>query len=638
VNALGQVVLAWTPADSLVTRFHIERQMAGSGFTEIAIVQATATTFTDPNVSAGTTYQYRVRAEDEYGFSPYSPLVSATIPAQLLPPSNLQAVPVSQSQINLTWSAVPNANRFHIERKTGMAGTYAEITAVPGTAISYQDTTVQANTAYTYRVRSEGASGFSAYSNESSATTPALPLPPAPTLQGTATSSFQIHLSWASTATSVIRFRIERRTTTGVYAEISQPSATSTAFDDSGLNSATQYLYRMRVETAAGLSPYSNEVTATTLQALPAAPTNLRATAISSSQVTLTWTNNALDATAIRVEAHTAASSSFSDIGTAASLTSTGVTNNQPNTTYTFRIRAQNGAGYSAYSNEATVTTPPILKTIFLIHGLGQGSADMQGLFGSLTGSSGIDLTRFRVDDGFDFSECANTNFCSSNCTISSGAQKLAQYIANANPPGDIVLVGFSMGGLVARDMMANNRLNLNGRKVAALITLGTPNLGYPYTFLDTAVSCTQLVQEMDGNWRSQQANNTVVLSAYLLSLTNQWPSSSYPGSGGLWLAASGRSCSNAIRTINSTTGCRDRNPFSDGVVCDDSATYAISTAAGTAPNRYWQDPSQIYVHTNNGFGASLILCGNDGQKPTLSNPPSFGPLFAAIKGLINGL
>lgn len=59
-----------------------------------------------------------------------------------------------------------------------------------------------------------------------------------------------------------------------------------------------------------------------------------------------------------------------------------------------------------------------------------------------------------------------------SNCSISSGAQKLAQYIANANPPGDIVLIGFSMGGLIARDMMANGRLILNGRKVSALITL----------------------------------------------------------------------------------------------------------------------------------------------------------------------
>src|ERR1039457_6825784 len=638
-NALGQIVLTWSPADGLAARFHVERQNGGAGtFTEIAVVPVPATTFTDTGVTAGVSYQYRARAENDYGFSAYSVVATGTVPVALLaPPSNVQAVPASQTQINLTWStANTNATRFHIERKSGATGAYVEITAAPGTSDSYQDTTVQPSTTYTYRIRSEGATGaLSSYSGEASGTTPALPLPPAPTLQGTATSSSQVHLSWSTMATGIVMFSVERRTTTGGYSQISQPTATSTSLDDSGLAGSTTNLYRMRVQTGAGFSAYSNEVSVTTLQALPAAPTNLQATAISSSLVNLTWTNNAVDATAIRVESQVAGAATFTDIGTAATLRSTGITNLQPNTTYGFRVRAQSAAGYSTYSNAVAATTLPIPKTAFLIHGIGQGSADMQGLYGSLIGSSGIDLTRFRVDAGFDFSECANTDFCSSGCSISSGAQKLAQYIANANPPGDIILIGFSMGGLTARDLMANGRLILNGRKISALITLGTPNLGYPYTFVDTAKYCTPLVQQMDGNWRIQQSTNSVVLSPYLLSLTNQWPSTSYPGSPGLWLAASGRSCSNAVRTINATTGCRDRNPYSDGVVCDDSATYSISTASGTSPNWYWQDPSQIYVHTNNGFGSSLILCGNDGQKPTLSNPPSFGPLFAAIKGLI---
>jgi pimeloyl-ACP methyl ester carboxylesterase len=423
-----------------------------------------------------------------------------------------------------------------------------------------------------------------------------------------------------------------------MYAEIAQPSAITTTYDDSGVSGSTGYFYRTRVETAAGLSPYSNEVAVTTF---PSAPSNLQGTAIASSQINLTWTNNASDATAIRVESQPAGSSSFTDIGPAAALTNTGVTNLQPNTTYSFRVRAQSAIGYSAYSNTATLTTLPVPKTVFLIHGIGQGSADMQGLYGSLTSSSGIDLTRFRVNAGFDFSECANTDFCSSSCSISSGAQKLAQYIANANPPGDIILIGFSMGGLLARDLMANGRLILNGRKISSLITLGTPNLGYPYTLVDTGVFCTPLVQEMDGNWRSQQSANTVVLSSYLYSLTNQWSSTSYPASAGSWLAASGRSCSNPTRTINTTTGCRDKNPYSDGIVCDDSATYFTSTPTGTAPNQYWQDPGQIYVHSNNGWGTSFVLCGNAGNpaiNPPLSNPPVFGPLFAAIKGLINGL
>jgi pimeloyl-ACP methyl ester carboxylesterase len=553
---------------------------------------------------------------------------------------------VSQTQINLTWNATnTNTTRFHIERKTGAAGTYAEINTVPGTVLSYQDTTVQPNSTYTYRLRSEGATGaLSSYSSESSATTPALPLPPAPTLQATAISSSQVHLSWGTTATGIILFGVERRTPTGVYSQVSQPSATSTSFDDSGLSGSTTYLYRMRVETSVGFSPYSNEVMVTTLQTLPAAPTSLQVTAISSSQINLTWTNNAPDAVAIRVESQAAGSSAFADIGAAATLGTTGVGNLQPNTGYSFRVRAQNAVGYSLYSNVATGTTLPIPTTVFLIHGIGQGSADMQGLLGSLTSSSGIDLARFRVDGGFDYSECANTDFCNDDtCSISAGAQKLAQYVANANPPGNIILIGFSMGGLIARDLMANGRLVLNGRKISALITLGTPNLGYPYTSADTLAFCTPLVQEMNGNWRSQQSTNTVVLSPYLLSLTNQWPSASYPESSGYWLAASGRSCSNPIRRLDSTTGCRDKNPYSDGVVCDDSATYSVSTPSGTAPTLYWQDPGQIYVHSNFGWGigTAFVLCGNSGNpavNPPLSNPPSFGPLFAALKGFINGL
>ena len=640
VSASGQVVLAWMSADSLATRFHIERQMAGSGFTEIAMLQAPATTFTDLNVTAGTTYQYRVRAENDYGFSPYSSLVNATIPAvQLLPPSNLQAVAVSQTQMNLTWSAVTNATRFHIERKLGATGTYAEITAIPSTATGYQDTTVQPSTTYTYRIRSEGASGvLSSYSSETSATTSALPLPPAPTLQGTATSSSQVHLSWSTTASGIILFSVERRTTTGVYSQISQPTATSTSFDDSGLTGSTTYLYRMRLQTGAGFSLYSNEVTVTTLQALPATPTNLLATAISSKQVNLTWTNNAPDATAIRVESQPTGSSNFSDVGAAATPTSASLANLQPNTTYTFRVRAQNAAGYSAYSNTTSATTLAIPKTVFLIHGLGQSHLDMKDLAVNLASSYGLAAGRFTVDYGFDFSDCADVNLavCSSNCAIPGGAQRLAEYIVNASPPGDIVLIGFSLGGLIARDMIVNNRIILNGRKIN-LVTSGTPNLGYPYLVTDSLVFCSAIVSAMDGNWRSQPGS--VVLSSYLLSLTNQWSAFGFPGSGRTWLAASGRACSSPTRL---TTGCRDQNPYSDGVVCQDSAAYNVSTTSGTQPNNSWADPNGVYYHSSNGFTA-LILCNTSGLDqtkyfPLYDPPPTPGGLFAYLTAVLNGM
>jgi uncharacterized protein (TIGR03437 family) len=713
VNSSAQIVLTWTSADSLAARFHVERQTPGSTFTEIGVVQVAATTFTDPNVTAGTTYQYRIRAENDYGFSPYSAVTTATVPAaQISPPTNLQAAAVSQTQIDLTWSnANTNAIRFHIERKTGATGTYTEIAMVPATATSYQDTTAQANTAYTYRARSEGASGFSAYSNESSATTPALPLPAAPTLQATATSSSQV--------------RIERRTVTLAYAEIAQPNASSTTFDDSSVTGSTGYFYRMRVEAAAGLSPYSNEVavttfpnaptnlqgaaisssqinltwtnnapdasairveymppgsatftdigpavtltntpvtnlqakttytfrvraqnavgysaysnvvTVTTPQGIPAAPTNLQAAPVSSSQVNLTWTNNAPDATAIRVEYLPPGSATFVDIFAAATLTSTGVTNLQPSTTYSFRVRAQNGAGYSAYSNVATVTTLAVPTTVFLLHGIGQSSRDMQSLKQTLTSS--LDPKKYIVDATFSY-VCASNASCPATCTISNGAVQLATQILNSTTAGSrVVLVGYSMGGLIARDMIANNYSGVTtSRTIAALLTLGTPNLGYPYGSLDTSTlgtlftgTCPVLSQQMASDFRAQQSTRTVALSPYLSGLTNQWSSLAPTSGSPYWLAVSGGYCKNPIRTLDltGTLGCPDYNTTSDGVVCDQSARYVLN--GPNTPTQTWY--GDAYAHA-----AEVIMCGFFDSAPLLFNPLPGDALSQELIGVIS--
>jgi hypothetical protein len=90
----------------------------------------------------------------------------------------------------------------------------------------------------------------------------------------------------------------------------------------------------------------------------PSAPSNLVASAISSSQIDLTWTDNASDETNFEVERSTdginftllpppldANAISYSDSGLAAS------------TTYYYQVRATNANGASAYSNIASATT-----------------------------------------------------------------------------------------------------------------------------------------------------------------------------------------------------------------------------------------------------------------------------------------
>src|SRR5690606_33284731 len=91
----------------------------------------------------------------------------------------------------------------------------------------------------------------------------------------------------------------------------------------------------------------------------PAAPSGLSASAVSSSQINLSWTDNANDETGFAIDRAT--NSTFttglvtSTVG--ANATSYNATGLSANTTYYFRVRATNAAGASANSSTANATT-----------------------------------------------------------------------------------------------------------------------------------------------------------------------------------------------------------------------------------------------------------------------------------------
>ena len=93
---------------------------------------------------------------------------------------------------------------------------------------------------------------------------------------------------------------------------------------------------------------------------LPAAPSGLIATAVSSSQINLTWTDNANNETGFKIERKTGVGGTWSQIATTGANTTTYNNNSglTAGTTYYYRVRANNGSGDSGYSNEANATTP----------------------------------------------------------------------------------------------------------------------------------------------------------------------------------------------------------------------------------------------------------------------------------------
>jgi hypothetical protein len=90
----------------------------------------------------------------------------------------------------------------------------------------------------------------------------------------------------------------------------------------------------------------------------PAAPSNLLATAISSSQINLAWSDNSVNETGFKIERSPNGSTSWMPIATVgANLTSYSNTGLSTNTTYYYQVRATNAGGDSAYSNVASATT-----------------------------------------------------------------------------------------------------------------------------------------------------------------------------------------------------------------------------------------------------------------------------------------
>jgi hypothetical protein len=104
--------------------------------------------------------------------------------------------------------------------------------------------------------------------------------------------------------------------------------------------------------------PYTLTLTCSTVQGnAPAAPTNLQATAVSSTEIDLTWQDHSSNETAFSIEA--IINGSFQEIGTVnANVTAAQIVNLTPQTAYTFRVRARNASGSSAPTNQVTATTP----------------------------------------------------------------------------------------------------------------------------------------------------------------------------------------------------------------------------------------------------------------------------------------
>ena len=263
-------------------------------------------------------------------------------------PSNLTAGSVSSSQINVTWSDNSNNEQgFSIERSPNDNTNFQQVATVAANIQNYPDSTgLSPCTAYFYRVRAYNGGGFSAYTNEGSATTTCVSPTP------TATSTFTPTPTFTPTATA---------TATATYT----PTATATAsptptFTPTASPTATATFTPTATATATYTPTPSATATATPTPTigLPDFPTHLSAEAVSSNEIDLTWEDNSSNEDLFVVRRSTKFNmGTFDEFTVPADSTFYSDTTVDPATTYYYRVKARNGGGDSQFTNKASATT-----------------------------------------------------------------------------------------------------------------------------------------------------------------------------------------------------------------------------------------------------------------------------------------
>ena len=184
-------------------------------------------------------------------------------------------------------------------------------------------------------------------------------VPGTPGTPSCTTTSNSVSLNWGASSGTVSQYLIDRATgaTSTSFTQIG--TSTSTSFTDGGRAASTTYRYRVRAQNSAGTSGNSGIVNCTTQGTgtqPPGTPGTPTCTTTSNS-VSLNWAASSGTVDQYQIDRATGATStSFAQVGTSTS-TSFVDGGRTANTTYRYRVRAQNSAGTSGNSGIVNCTT-----------------------------------------------------------------------------------------------------------------------------------------------------------------------------------------------------------------------------------------------------------------------------------------
>ena len=293
----AKVTLSWVASTPAPASYTLQRK-TGVGGTYATIASPTVASYTDaaPPLTNGTTYYYKVSANNSSCSSVYNTEVSATPVAACSQgaPGGVTASVTASTQVKVAWTAaapVPTGG-YDIGRGTGSG--YTSVGHVGSTTLTFTDadTSLLVGTTYNYQVTAIG-SCTAASAPASIALTCQTPTPPSAGLTAT-NSAGAITVTWTA-VTGATAYTVNRSPCTGGTCPVVSANQTAATFTDpaSGLTNGVSYSYRVSASNANHqCASAQSSPTSVMSCTIPTAPTGLSAMRSGNHQVTLVWTNS----------------------------------------------------------------------------------------------------------------------------------------------------------------------------------------------------------------------------------------------------------------------------------------------------------------------------------------------------------
>ncbi|MFD2835488.1 glycosyl hydrolase [Gramella sp. AN32] len=249
------ITIKWEGINNdLVNTYIVERKLEGETEFSVFYESSDYTVLrVDDVVQSSVDYRIKVIGKDG-AESVYSEILSFKQSETPAAPADLTGEAVSSSIINLSWTKAENAESYNLKRSNTEDGTY-EIIASYVTETNYQDTGLNVNTTYYYKVSALNSGGESEESSPVSVKTNSIETPDVVSNILISSGDAQVKLKWDFIYDAA--FYVKRSTSAdGSFETIA--TVDTNEYTDSDVENGTTYFYKITAFNAEGESEGSS--------------------------------------------------------------------------------------------------------------------------------------------------------------------------------------------------------------------------------------------------------------------------------------------------------------------------------------------------------------------------------------------